>query len=350
MAKMVAVKEVTVGSVLSEEVLSINSKVLLGKDIVLTTRHISLLDAWDIDNVFIHVEGEDDDRPLLNTAPIVQPAEYLQFVQENDEIVKKTIQSFNIIRRGKQIPVSNLKDTADNIYSTISKRNSCVMNYVLNSDPKVTEFIPRHSVMVAYFAGIIARQMKWSMVDITGVAFAGLLHDIGNLINNKIGDPRTEVSIAETGFLLKETKGLSKEVLLGIMQHRERTNGSGFPIGTTGSKIHPYAKIIAVADFFHNLVFNGEYTNPFQRLDVLTNEMFGKFDPEVCQNLIDRVRDSLLFNKVILSSGQEAQIIFFNRGSYCLPIVRTADDQIIDLTKCGDVTISRLLHMPGAEL
>lgn len=349
MAKRVAVKKLAVGSILSEPVHSMSGKVLLGKDIVLTTRHISLLKTWDIQSVFIHAEGEESDQPLLEKAPIVHSAEYLQFVQEYDRIVTNTAQSFNIIRKRRIIPVSHLKDTAGSIYSSISKNNIGIMNYLLSSDPILADFIPRHSVMVAYFAGIIARQMKWSEADIAELAFASLLHDIGNLTDDKIGDPRIQVSITETGRLLWETKGLSSEVLLGIMQHRERSNGSGSPNGTTGSKIHPYAKIIAVADYFHNLVYSDEYTNPFQILDVLTREMYGKFDPDVCQNLIDRVRDSLLFNKIILSSGQEAEIIFFNRGSYCLPIVRTGDDQIVDLSKCNDVTISRLLKIPHAQ-
>ena len=350
MAKKVAVKELAVGSILSEEVHSISGKILLGKDSVLTTRHISLLNTWDIRSVFIHVEGEESNKPLLETAPIVQSAEFLQFVQEYDAIVTNAAQSFNIIRKRRKIPISHLKDTAGSIYSSISKNNIGVMNYLLSSGPKLADFIPHHSVMVAYFAGIIARQMKWSEDDIAGVAFASLLHDIGNLTDDKIGDPRTQVSIAETGRLLREAKGLSKEVLLGIMQHRERSNGSGSPNGTTGSKIHPYAKIIAVADFFHNLTYRDEHANHFQILDVLTREMYGKFDPDVCQNLIDRVRDSLLFNKVILSSGQEAEVIFFNRGSYCLPIVKTSDDQIVDLSKCSDVAISRLLNIPSAQI
>ncbi|MBC8016491.1 MAG: HD domain-containing protein [Sporomusaceae bacterium] len=349
MAKRVAVKELAVGSIISEAVHSISGKILLGKDSVLTTRHISLLNTWDIRSVFIHVEGGESDKPLLETAPIVQSTEYLQFVQEYDAIVTNTAQSFNIIRKRRIIPVSHLKDTAGSIYSSISKNNIGVMNYLLMSDPELADFIPRHSVMVAYFAGIIARQMKWSEADIAGVAFASLLHDIGNLTSDKIGDPRTEVHIEETGRLLWATKGLSSEILLGIMQHRERSNGSGSPNKTTGSKIHPYAKVIAVADFFQNLTYSDEYANPFQILDVLTREMYGKFDPDVCQNLIDRVRDSLLFNKVILSNGQKAEIIFFNRGSYCLPIVKTADDQIVDLSKSSDIRISRLLKIPGTQ-
>jgi len=58
MARMAAVKELTVGSILSEAVHSINNKVLLGKGIVLTTRHITLLNTWDVERVYLHVEGE----------------------------------------------------------------------------------------------------------------------------------------------------------------------------------------------------------------------------------------------------------------------------------------------------
>jgi len=286
---------------------------------------------------------------LPETTPIAQSAEYLQFVQEYDAIVTNTVKSFNIIRKLRKIPVSQIKNTAGDIYSAISNNNLGIMNYLLIIEPKLADFVPRHSVMVAYYAGIIARQMKWSGGDIAGVAFASLLHDIGNLTDNKVGDPRIQVSIAETGHLLREAKGLSSEVLLGIIQHRERMNGSGSPNGTPGPKIHPYAKIIAVADFFHNLAYSDENINPFQILDMLTREMYCNFDPDVCHSLIEQVRDSLLFNKVILSNGQEAEIIFFNRGSYCLPIVKTGDDQIIDLSKRSDIGISRLLKITGAQ-
>ena len=184
--------------------------------------------------------------------------------------------------------------------------------------------------------------MEWSESDIAGVALAGLLHDIGNLTNDRAEDSQSQVNFIEAWSLLRETKGLSNEVLLGIMQHRERSNGSGFPSKTAGGKIHPYAKIIAVADLFHSLAYRDEHANPFPILDILAREMYGTLDTDVCQNLIDRVRDSLLFNKVLLSNGQEAEVVFFNRGNYCLPIVRTIDNQIINLSNRDDITIKRL--------
>lgn len=339
MEKMIAVKELTVGDFLASSVLSITGKILLGKDVELTSRHISLLTTWDVQNVFIHVEDQAVDEPVPNEVPPGNSEEYFKFVQEYDSIVTHTAQSFDVIKKRDIIPVNHLKDTASSIYSSIVNNNFEVMNYLLISDHKLAEFVPRHSVMVAYFAGIVARQMKWSEADIAGVAFASLLHDIGNLTK----ETNAQANIAETARLLKGTKGLSSEVILGIVQHRERANSSGFPTGVEGAKIHPYAKIIAVADTFHSLAYMNEYANPFPVLDMLTREMYEKFDPDVCQNLIYRVRDSLQFNKVLLSNDQEAEIIFFHKSGYASPIVRTADNQIIDLSQNTGLKINRVV-------
>ena len=341
MEKMISVKELAVGDLLANSVLSMAGKTLLGKDVELTARHISLLTTWDVQNVFIHVDDEEvvAEESLPSATSMGNTEEYFKFVQQYDGIVTNTAQSFDIIKKRDIIPVTNLKDTASSIYSSIVNNNFEVMNYLLISDHKLAEFIPRHSVMVAYFAGIIARQMKWKPADIAGVAFSSLLHDIGNL--TKV--PDSQANLVETARLLKGAKGLSNEVILGVVQHRERANSSGFPTGADGSKIHPYAKIIAVADTFHSLAYTNEYANPFPVLDMFAREMYEKFDPDVCQNLIYRVRDSLQFNKVLLSDGQEAEIIFFHKSGYSLPIVRTVDHQIIDLSQRNDLKIHRVV-------
>lgn len=346
MVKMVAVEELTVGDIISDVVHTMSGKVLLNKDIALTSRHISLLNNWNIKNVSIRVEAEEGNVPLAEISSAKPSAKHLEFYQEYNSILTKTSQSFDMIRKRKMIPVSHLKDTAGNIYASISNNNAEVMNYLLINEPDLTDFVSSHSVMVAYLSGIVARQMGWNEDDIAGVAFASLLHDIGNLGNGKSHELHEQVNFSEMSSLLRETRGLSSEVLLGIIQHRERNNGSGLPQGTPGPKIHPYAKIIAVADFFHNLVSGDHAANPFPILDVLTREMYDKFDPNVCQNFIQRVRDSLLFNKIVLSTGQEAEIIFFNRDNHCSPIVRTEDGQILDLSKRSDVTISKIVTFP----
>lgn len=348
MAKMAAVKDLRPGNILADSVLSIAGKVLLGKAVELTQRHISLLNTWDVQSVFIEA-AEAEEVSIEETAQehksggANDSAAYTNFVQEYDTIVTNTVQSFDIIRERKIIPVTRLKDTAGDIFSSINKNGFETMNYLLGGDYGLADVVSRHSVMVAYLAGIIARQMKWSEKDIEGVAFASLLHDIGSLVTQKGRDTSGQAYIAETAGLLKTAMGLSGEVILGIVQHRERSNGTGVPKGSTGAQIHPYAKIIAVADSFHNFAYADAAANPFPILDMLTQEMYGKFDTDVCQNFISRIKDSLILNKILLSDGQTAEIIFFNRNSYAVPVVRTAGNEIIDLAKRQNLTIQQIL-------
>ena len=345
--QMVAVKDLTPGSILGDSVLSANGKILLGKDVVLTQRNISLLNAWDVKCVYVNAAVAEETAVETVEEPVqVQevkdaPQRTGKFYQEYDSIVTNTLQAFDFIRKQRIIPLPLLKDTAGHIHTSVAD-NGSVVTHLLVSDHKVADFISRHSVMVGYFAAIIARQMKWSDEDIRGVALAGLLHDVGNVATGKTAESR-QAHISEAAALLKDVKGLSSEIILGVIQHREYIDGSGYPMGVNGLKIHPYAKIIAVADTFHTQAYTTEYANPFPVLDLLAHEMFGKLDPSVCHVFINRIRDSLLRNKILLKNGQEAEVIYFHPTGSCLPVVRTADSKIVDLSQHGSSVISRIV-------
>ena len=348
-AKITAVKSLSPGVVLADAVLSPSGKILLGKDVVLTSRHLSLLSTWDVQSVFIQYSEDTppEDKPSENI-PVstsgFSSKKYQQFIQEYDSIVGNITQAFDFILKRSIIPLPHLKDTAGKIHTSIADNGLAVINYLLiKNEYNVLNFTTRHSVMVAFFAGIIARSLKWSDDEINAVALTGLLHDVGNLSSGKNSDSRIHAHIAESAVLLKKITGVPNEVILGVVQHRECIDGSGFPIGVTGQKIHPYAKIIAVADIFHNQAYATESTNPFQVMNVLANEMFGKLDATICHTFISQVRDSLLNSKILLSDGQEAEVIFFHPNGSCLPVVRTLDGQIIDIAQRGHSAVSRIV-------
>lgn len=346
--QMVAVKDLVPGSVLGDAVLSVGGKILLGKEVVLTPRNISLLNAWDVKFVYIH-GGEEEPAPQPPQEQGQAEREAApaggKFYGEYDAIVTNTVQAFDFIRKQRIVPVPYLKETAGHIYSSLASDISAVTGQLLASDYQAADFISRHSVMVAFFAGIIAGHMKWSEADIHGVALTGLLHDVGNVMAGKNDEVKGQTRIAETAALLKDVKGLSGDVILGVVQHRECIDGSGIPTGASGPRIHPYAKIIAVADMFHTRAYDTGtmFANPFPVLDILAHEMFGKFDPAVCHTFISRVRDSLLRNKVLLSDGREAEVIYFHPAGSCLPVVRTAENQIIDLSRDSSLNIRRIV-------
>lgn len=344
-AKIVAINELTPGSILADNVISLNGKVLLSKDVVLTAKSISLLNIWEVKSVFIK---DNEAKPVAEPVPEIirdNSEDYRQFVQEFNSVVTNTAQAFELIRKRSIVPVPLLKNTAGNIHNTITN-NASVMSYLLVGDYKLADYVSRHSIMVAFFAGIIARQMKWNEDDIKGVVLSGLLHDLGNLVAEKVDNPRNQAHIPHAAGLLKNIKGLSGDVILGVVQHRDYVDVGKASTGVNSLKVHPYANIIAVADIFHAQAYTEQYANPFPVLNLLAHEMFGKLDPSVCHSFLSRVRDSLLHNKILLTTGQEAEVIYFHPNGSSLPVIKTADNQIIDLAQAGGVAVSRIIP-PG---
>jgi HD-GYP domain-containing protein (c-di-GMP phosphodiesterase class II) len=351
--KQVPVSTIRPGNILADAVLTEQGKILLGKDVVLTNRHIDLLNTWDIQNVLIKVDQETNDTSITesSTTGKFSNEDFGCFVQEYDSLIAVTAKTFDIIRKQQTIPLPQLVNTAGSIQASIKKNGPFIMDYLLVGTYKEADFVTRHSVMVAYFAGIIARQMKWDDEHVGGVTIAGLMHDVGSLkATHGAGQSAKTAFFAHAANLLRTTSGLSKEVVLGIIQHRECIDGSGEPTGVNGANIHPYAKTIAVADTFHNRAFAGDYAKPFLALDTLSNEMFGKLDPSTCHTFITRIRDSLLNQRILLSNGKEAEIIYFHPSGSCMPVVKTINDnQIIDLSQRNGLAISRIIA-PGVAI
>lgn len=341
-AKITAVQDLTPGNVLADAVISVDGKILLAQDVLLTPRHIALLNSWDVQKVFIKTDQEE-------TAPLSQETKAQnidhQSIQEYNHLITDTEKTFDIIKRRKRIPAVHLQDTAGSIQSFITNHGLTAINYLLASNSRLADLITQHSITVASFAGIIARQLRWSEDDVKGVALAGLLHDVGSLITEKNDQAADAFHIVETAMLLKNTPNLTNDVILGIVQHREHIDGSGIPTKASGADIHPYAKIIAVCDTFHRHSLSSEYANPFPALKILADEMFGKLDPFICQAFISRVMDGLMNNTILLSDGQEAEIVYFHPSGSYLPVIKTTSDQIIDLSKNRNMLIHRVISL-----
>ncbi|HSH45149.1 MAG TPA: HD domain-containing phosphohydrolase, partial [Longimicrobiales bacterium] len=48
--------------------------------------------------------------------------------------------------------------------------------------------------------------------------------------------------------MLEKNALVSTKVKLAVLQHHERMDGSGYPLGIKAQQIHPYARIVMVCD------------------------------------------------------------------------------------------------------
>lgn len=348
--KLIEVQDLTPGTVLADAVLAPNGKVLLGNGMALTERHIFLLNSWDVKCVYAvadeaeaaesAVGTEAGPEPVANAGLISQS--HYEFEARYNSISGSAVQAFDFMRKQNLIPVPCLKDTAHDIHQSVIKHTSTVTSLLLIDEQDMPDFVSQHAIKVAFYASFIARQLRWSDKEIREVALAALLHHAGKLSADTLHELHTQTHIAEAAVLLRKTKGLSGETILGIIQHREHMDGSGIPTGVDGMKIHPYAKVIAIADSFDAQIQAGRHANPFPVLDLLGREMFGKLDTEICTTFLNRVKDNLLHNKIILANGREAEIVYFRPNGSSLPLVRTADNQILDLEQLGYSVIQKV--------
>ena len=117
-----------------------------------------------------------------------------------------------------------------------------------------------HSDRVSKFAMLLARAAKLSEGEIKQAGDGGLLHDIGKIgVSEKILckpthlDPEEFVQIQEhprLGHKILKNIPQVRDLLLGMLQHHERWDGSGYPDNLKGEQISQLGRILCIADCF----------------------------------------------------------------------------------------------------
>ena len=157
----------------------------------------------------------------------------------------------------------------------------------------------RHSLRVADYSVLIAKEIGYSDVELENLHKIGLLHDIGkigvpdSILNkpDKLTDyeyqiMKTHVDIG--GEILKDFT-LVPNVVEGAKYHHERFDGKGYPNGLKGEQIPLNARIIGIADAFDAMTANRVYRKA-QNLSYVVDELKrckgSQFDPVLVDVLL----------------------------------------------------------------
>ena len=145
-------------------------------------------------------------------------------------------------------------------------------------------YVGGHSRRVARHATVVARKLGLSADEVTKVARAAAVHDVGKLrLPREILMKPGTLTAAEFEVLKRHsTEGAEMVACLGdpeltaiVRHHHERLDGSGYPAGLRGEEIPLGARIIAVADTFDAITSARPYRPPArhkQAIDILIKE------------------------------------------------------------------------------
>jgi len=157
------------------------------------------------------------------------------------------------------------------------------------------EYTKGHSLRVAEYTSVIARQMNFSEEALAKLHFAATLHDIG-----KIGIPDTVLNkpgrLTEDEYnIIKMHPVIGADILKNVeaiaytsivaRYHHERYDGKGYPEGLRGKDIPLEARIVALADTFDAMTSKRIYRQKGFTDDQLRSEFIKnkglQFDPEI---------------------------------------------------------------------
>jgi putative nucleotidyltransferase with HDIG domain len=126
-----------------------------------------------------------------------------------------------------------------------------------------------HQQRVTLLASALAQEMGLSEKEVEGVKMASLIHDIGKIsvpseILSKPGKlTEIEFSLVKThpqsGYEILKNITLPWPIAQIVLQHHERLDGSGYPLGLKDKEILLAAKIISVADVVEAMASHRPY-------------------------------------------------------------------------------------------
>lgn len=211
------------------------------------------------------------------------------------------------------------------------------------------EYIYRHSVQVAVLSTIIGLGFGYKTAELENLCLAGLLSDIGMM---EVGEEytTTQKDLSYLDFaniklhpkvavrMLEKRDDIKMTTRMGVLQHHENVDGSGYPEGRTGDKIHRFAKILHVADTYDALISKRPFRKSYTYTEAVEYLMGGcdvKFDKEVVMQFMRSVPVYPKGYPICLSDGREGFVLRNKKGYPLRPVVRLFDGEEIDLSEVG---------------
>jgi len=348
--------------VIDQAILDRTGRILIARKTVLDDFLIEALHKLNISGVYTREGEEDPEEKVIETPPEVKAKiEKLKVadrarVNLSESVKKRVTEGVRFLYN--DTASTDLADTAAKV--TGSLLDSIMTNdaVALNIDAlKVSdEYTFKHSVDVATISMLIAKKSNLPDRDIQRIGMAGLLHDLGksqipNEVLNKAGKlTEEEFAIMKNhsvyGYrILKERDDIPREVLLGVLQHHEKINGKGYPMGLSAEQISPYAKILAIADIYDALVTERPYKKAFSQQDAIEMimAMTDELDITLMRNFLGIIILYPVDSVVTLSNGEQAKVVENNPQYPLRPkVVGLKDGKVYDLSndiKCASLII-----------
>lgn len=219
----------------------------------------------------------------------------------------------------------------------------CLNNLMLVKD--FDDYTYQHSMNVGILSSVVGVAVGMREEDIVNLTTAALLHDIGKrespleVLNKKGKLTEKEMDFMKlhptSGYkILRQSESILSVVRVAVYEHHENEDGTGYPRGIDGSKIHRFAKIIHITDVYDAMISKRPYKAPIHPEDAMAFIMGNSgimFDPFYADIFLRCVPVYPKGTTVHLSNGEKA-LVTHNYPEHALrPDIRLFDGKDVSL-------------------
>ena len=402
--KVIHLKDVEVGMILAASIYLGSSDVeLLSKGVEITERHLQLMTRLGIDEITVVEDSEtyeevtytneeqvnalkeeadrqgesfdsqaflkeldeielkeDDIEPVLTNVAnanmvihVLTGEGNIPIDEKHKDLVEHTQKAFNQLKTGNDLDLDSIKRDVNKALPDMIRNDDVLMR--LTQLKKGDNYTFDHSLRVSILATMIGKWLGYSQEQLSELAQASLLFDIGKLkipefILNKPEKTRQEEfeiikKHAQFGYsILLKTQGVTNNIKYSALQHHERLDGTGYPLRLKSGQIHEFAKIIMVCDVFDAMTNKRPYrdgASPFEAAEYLYWNAGKTFDSKIVYILLKNLSVFYTGKKVLLSTGETGQIVYVDVNFPTRPVVQTKD-RFVDLVKEKEIKILEL--------
>lgn len=363
--RIVPIECIREGSLLGKTIYDQNGNLLLkagtslNQKILEKVKNFNIYSLYVVDK-YIDTEIEDIIKPELRNKTIKLLKETFSNIYKfnninNNETTKrnlhkKNLEYFKSINEISEELIDNILKNKDMLVSLIDIKNTDNYTY-------------QHSVNVAVISLIIGIGLNLNKNRLITLCSGALLHDIGKvfipkeILNKPSSLTQEEYEVIKKhpklGYeYLRKQSQIKTTILLISLQHHERIDGTGYPYGITGEKIHYLSKIVSIADVYDALTSDRSYRRALSASDAIEYIMgnVGRMFDFSIVNMFTKLIVPFPFGTIVkLSNGdvgivQETPAHFPLRPS--VKIVKSSNEDkqgnVIQLVKERSLVISNI--------
>ena len=277
--------------------------------------------------------------------------EYLKYIED----------VYTLFVTNKKLEYGPISTNIKELCVFVNENRRYILRVLPNTLEETRNYLIDHAMRSTILALAIACQLKMPLPKQVELGVACMLHEIGMLkIPPQIHMSNRKLSAAEMktiythplfSYNILKENSFPLSICLGVLEHHEKVNGTGYPRRMMGDKISLYAKIIAVACSYEAITAPRSHRTPRESFNAMVEILQdnGKFyDATVIKALLLTISLFPIGAYVFLSNGKIAQVIDVNPANPKLPIVQLWNEKdekgdAITIQTGEEVKISRVL-------